>query len=170
MKMGANGNLLRFANHDAKLYGVNLAWQLPLARSSQWGSFMATGNTAYTRGKRSDGGDLYRMMPFNALLAVEHKLGAWSSRIEAKIVARKDQVDARRLEPETGGYALVNLRSSVALNKMASLSAGVSNLFNRAYADPLGGVYLSGLKANGGALQTLPAEGRSIDVGLHLTF
>ena len=170
MKMGANGNLLRFANHDAKLYGVNLAWQLPLARSSQWGSFMATGNTAYTRGKRSDGGDLYRMMPFNALLAVEHKLGAWSSRIEAKIVARKDKVDARRLEPETGGYALVNLRSSVALNKMASLSAGVSNLFNRAYADPLGGVYLSGLKANGGALQALPAEGRSIDVGLHLTF
>ncbi|MEG1054915.1 MAG: hypothetical protein RSF79_23100, partial [Janthinobacterium sp.] len=65
---------------------------------------------------------------------------------------------------------LVNLRSSVALGKMASLSAGVSNLFNRAYADPLGGVYLSGLKANGGALQALPAEGRSIDLGLQLKF
>ena len=170
MKMGANGNLLRFANHDAKLYGANVAWQLPLASSARWGRFMATGNAAYTRGKRSDGGDLYRMMPFNALLAVEHKLGAWSSRIETKIVARKDKVDARRFEPETGGYALVNLRSSVALSKMASLSAGVSNLFNRAYADPLGGVYLSGLKANGGALQALPAEGRSIDVGLQLKF
>lgn len=170
MKMGANGNLLRFANHDAKLYGANLAWQLPLVRSARWGSFMATGNAAYTRGKRSDGGDLYRMMPFNALLAVEHKLGAWSNRIETRIVARKDKVDARRFEPETGGYALVNLRSSVALGKMASLSAGVSNLFNRAYADPLGGVYLSGLKANGGALQALPAEGRSIDLGLRLKF
>ncbi|MDZ5633773.1 TonB-dependent receptor [Janthinobacterium sp. GMG1] len=170
MKMGANGNLLRFANHDAKLYGANVAWQLPLARSARWGSFMASGNAAYTRGKRSDGGELYRMMPFNALLAVEHKLGAWSNRIETRIVARKDKVDARRFEPETGGYALVNLRSSVALNKMASLSAGVSNLFNRAYADPLGGVYLSGLKANGGALQALPAEGRSIDLGLQLTF
>ena len=170
MKMGANGNLLRFANHDAKLYGANLAWQLPLVRSTRWGNFTASGNAAYTRGKRSDGGDLYRMMPFNALLAVEHKLGAWSSRIETKIVARKDKVDARRVEPETGGYALVNLRSSVALSKMASLSAGVSNLFNRAYADPLGGVYLSGLKTNGGALQALPAEGRSIDLGLQLTF
>lgn len=170
MKMGANGNLLRFANHDAKLYGANLAWQLPLASSTRWGRFMATGNAAYTRGKRSDGGDLYRMMPFNALFAVEHRLGAWSSRIETKIVARKDKVDARRFEPETGGYALVNLRSSVALSKMASLSAGVSNLFNRAYADPLGGVYLSGLKANGGALQALPAEGRSIDLGLQLKF
>ncbi|PHV15250.1 TonB-dependent receptor [Janthinobacterium sp. BJB303] len=170
MKMGANGNLLRFANHDARLYGANVAWQLPLVRSARWGRFMVTGNAAYTRGKRSDGGDLYRMMPFNALLAVEHKLGAWSSRIETKIVARKDKVDARRFEPETGGYALVNLRSSVALSKMASLSAGVSNLFNRAYADPLGGVYLSGLKANGGALQALPAEGRSIDLGLQLKF
>ena len=170
MKMGANGNLLRFANHDAKLYGANLVWQLPLGRSARWGNFTASGNAAYTRGKRGDGGDLYRMMPFNALLAVEHKLGAWSSRIETKIVARKDKADARRVEPETGGYALVNLRSSVALSKMASLSAGVSNLFNRAYADPLGGVYLSGLKANGGALQALPAEGRSIDLGLQLKF
>ncbi|MCL6483401.1 MAG: TonB-dependent receptor, partial [Janthinobacterium lividum] len=131
---------------------------------------VASGNAAWTRGKRSDGGDLYRMMPFNALLAVEHTLGAWSSRIETKMVARKDKVDARRFEPATGGYALVNLRSSVALGKMASLSAGVSNLFNRAYADPLGGVYLSGLKANGGVLQALPAEGRSIDLGLQLKF
>lgn len=170
MQMGGNGNLLQFANHDATLYGANLAWQLPLTRSNAWGSLVATGNAAYTRGKRSDGGDLYRMMPFNALLAVEHKLGAWSSRIETKIVARKDRVDARRLEAVTGGYALVNLRSSVALSKMASLSAGVSNLFNRAYADPLGGVYLSGLQANGGALQALPAEGRSIDLGLQLAF
>jgi len=29
---------------------------------------------------------------------------------------------------------------------------------------------LSGLKANGGALQALPAEGRSIDLGLQLKF
>lgn len=170
MQMGAKGNLLQFANHDAKVYGVNLAWQRPLARSSQWGSLSASGNAAWTRGQRSDGGDLYRMMPLNALLAVEHRLGAWSTRIETKVVARKDRVDARRLERETGGYALVNVRSSVALGKMATLNAGVSNLFNRAYADPLGGVYLSGLKANGGALQALPAEGRSIDVGLQLSF
>ena len=170
MQMGARGNLLQFANHDATLYGVNLAWQLPLLQNVRWGRFTAMGNAAWTRGERSDGGDLYRMMPLNAVLAVEHKQGAWSSRIETKLVARKDKVDARRLEPETGGYALVNLRSSVALGKMATLSAGFSNMFDRAHADPLGGVYLSGLKANGGALQALPAEGRSIDLGLQLTF
>ncbi len=173
MKMGARGNLLRFANHDAKLYGLNLSWQSPLVASARWGKLTATGNAAYTRGKRSDsdgGGDLYRMMPFNALLGIEQAIGAWSNRIEARLVARKDKTDARRLELETGGYALVNLRSQVALNRLASLSFGVSNAFNRAYADPLGGVYLSGLQANGGALQSLPGEGRSIDVGLQLKF
>ncbi|MFZ4875647.1 TonB-dependent receptor [Janthinobacterium sp. Mn2066] len=170
MQMGAKGNLLQFANHDATLYGANLSWQWPLANTTRWGRFTASGNAAYTRGKRSDGGDLYRMMPFNALFAVEQAVGVWRNRIEAKVVSRKDDVDARRLEPLTGGYALVNLRSSVAVNKMASLNFGVSNLFNRAYADPLGGVYLSGLQANGGALQALPAEGRSIDVGLQLKF
>jgi iron complex outermembrane recepter protein len=170
MQMGAKSNLLQFANHDAHLYGANLSWQLPLANNTRWGRFTASGNAAYTRGKRSDGGDLYRMMPFNALFAVEQAVGAWRNRIVAKVVSRKDDVDARRLEPLTAGYALVNLRSSVAVNKMASLNFGVSNLFNRAYADPLGGVYLSGLLASGGALQALPAEGRSIDIGLQLKF
>ena len=173
MQMAAHGNLLRFANHDATLYGVNLSWQAPLAASPRWGKLTATGNAAWTRGKRSDGdggGDLYRMMPLNALLGIEHAIGAWSSRLEAKLVARKDKLDARRLEPATGGYAIVNLRSQVALNKMASMGFGISNAFNRAYADPLGGVYLSGLQANGGALQPLPAEGRSFDVGLQLKF
>jgi len=170
MQMGARGNLLQFANHDARLYGLNLSWQLPLVASARWGQVSASGTAAYTRGKRLDGGDLYRMMPLNALFAVEHRLGAWRNRAELKAVAAKSEVDARRLEQETGGYVLVNLRSSVALGKQASISLGLSNLFNRAYADPLGGVYLSRLATQGGALQPLPAEGRSIDLGLQLQF
>ncbi|WP_312440363.1 TonB-dependent receptor plug domain-containing protein [Janthinobacterium sp.] len=172
MQMGAKGNLLRFANHDATLYGVNLSWQAPLASSPRWGKFTATGSAAYTRGRRRESdsdGDLYRMMPFHALLGIEQTVGAWSNRVEMKMVARKDKVDARRLEPQTAGYAIVNLRSSVAVGK-ASVNFGVSNVFNRAYADPLGGVYLSGLQAHGGGLQPLPAEGRSIDLGLQLKF
>ena len=169
MQMGAKGNLLRFANHDARLYGLNVSWQAPLAASPRWGKLTATGNAAYTRGKRRDGGDLYRMMPLHALLGIEHAVGAWNNRIEMKVVARKDAVDARRLEPQTAGHAIVNLRSSVMVGR-ASVNFGVSNAFNRAYADPLGGVYLSGLQANGGRLQPLPAEGRSIDLGLQLKF
>lgn len=168
MRMGANGALLRFANHDAKLYGANLSWSAPVASNASFGSFTFTGNAAYARGKRADGGDLYRIMPFNALLTLEHTSGAWYNQIETKLVARKDRVDARRLEPETAGYALLNARTAYQVRKNVRLTAGVSNLLDKAYADPLGGVYLSGLRADGGTLRPLPGHGRSIDIGISI--
>jgi iron complex outermembrane receptor protein len=165
MMMSADGALLRFANHDAKLYGANLSWSVPVAANVKF-----SGNTAYTRGKRIDGGDLYHIMPLNALLALEHTSGAWSSQIEARLVARKQHPDLRRLEPQTGGYGLLNLRTNYQVQKNLRLSAGISNLLDKVYADPLGGVYLSGLQRQGGALQPLPGYGRSFDAGLTLTF
>lgn len=165
MKMGATGALLRFANHDARLYGANLSWDVPLS-----GAVKFNGNTAYTRGKRSDGGDLYHIMPLNALLTLEHSSGAWTNQIETRLVARKHDADTRRLEPRTGGYGLLNVRTNYQLQKNLRISAGVTNLLDKVYADPMGGVYLSGLQRQGGALQALPGYGRSVDVGLTLTF
>jgi len=170
MLMGAKGALLQFANHDARLYGANLSWEMPLAQHSALGALRFSGNAAYTRGKRMDGGDLYHIMPFNALLVLEQSSGAWSNRIEAKVVARKDEVDQRRLELVTAGYALLNVRSTYQLRKNLQLSAGVSNLLDRAYADPMGGIYLSGVRSEGERLQPLPGYGRSLDLGLSLSF
>ena len=170
MNMSANGTLLQFANHDAKLYGANLSWSIPVASSGTFGSLKFTGNAAYTRGKRVDGGNLYHIMPFNTTLVLEHTRGAWSHQIESKVVARKNSVDLRRLEPETGGYALFNLRSAYQVRKDVQLTAGVSNLLNKAYADPLGGIYLSGLQADGGGVRPLPGYGRSFDIGLTIGF
>ncbi|NHZ83357.1 TonB-dependent receptor plug domain-containing protein [Massilia sp. CCM 8695] len=161
--------LLRFANHDARLYGANLSWSMPLASSGSLGSVKFGGNAAYTRGKRADGGDLYHIMPFNALLTLEHSNGAWNSRVESKLVARKERIDARRLEPETAGYALLGARTSYQMRKNVQLTAAVSNLLDKAYAEPLGGVYLSGLRA-AGALQPLPGHGRSVELGLSVGF
>ncbi|MCE3603879.1 TonB-dependent receptor [Massilia sp. P8910] len=170
MVMGARGALLRFANHDARLHGANLSWRMPLPVSRAAGTLAFTGNAAYTRGKRADGGDLYHIMPLNAWLALEHSSGAWSSQVETKVVARKDHADLRRLEPHTAGYALLNARTGYQWRKNVRLSAGVSNLLDRQYADPLGGVYLSGLKMQRGALQPLPGYGRSFELGLTLGF
>lgn len=161
----AHGALLRFANHDARLYGANLSWSVPVAATLKF-----TGTAAYTRGKRTDGGDLYHMMPANTLLTLEHSSGAWTNQLETRLVARKRKVDEQRLEPVTAGYALLNARTSYQFRKNTQLTAGVSNLLNKAYADPLGGVYLSGLRANGGALQPLPGYGRSVDLGLTIAF
>ena len=164
--MTARGALLKFANHDAKLYGANLSWGMPVAQGHAFGAIKFTGNAALTRGARKDGGNLYHMMPLNALLALEQTSGAWTNQVEMKLVARKDRIDTRRLEDETGGYALLHVRSAYQLNKRARFSTGISNLLDKDFADPLGGGYLSGLKANKGSLESLRGAGRSFDIGL----
>jgi iron complex outermembrane receptor protein len=170
MSMDATGSLLRFANHDATLYGMNLSWSLPIANESMFGSVQFKGNAAYTRGKRADGGDLYHILPLNVVAALEQTSGRWTSELETRLVAHKGHADVRRVEPATAGYALLNARIGYAMRKNVQLSAGVSNLLNKVYADPLGGVYLSGLNANGGALQALPGYGRSVNLGLTVGF
>jgi iron complex outermembrane receptor protein len=168
---GASGNLLQFANHDARLYGINASWKLPLARASGLGDVAFTGKAGITRGKRADGGNLYHMMPLNVLAALEQRLGAWTNRAEVNYVARKTLVDTHRLEPVTASYTVINLKSTYQATKSISISTGIGNLFNRNYADALGGVYLSGLaKANSGSLQALPGYGRSLDMEVNVSF
>lgn len=166
----AKGALLQFANHNARLYGANLSWQLPLAQSAALGTVSLNGTAAYTRGQRADGGALYHMMPLNSVLTLEQRHGAWSNQLELKLVRHKTQPDLRRLEPVTAGYGLLALHSRYQLGKQLQFSAGISNLLDKAYADPLAGVYLSGLRAAGGSLRTLPGTGRSVDAGLTYSF
>ncbi|MET3130777.1 iron complex outermembrane receptor protein [Oxalobacteraceae bacterium GrIS 1.11] len=168
---GADSNLLRFANHDARLYGVNLSWKMALWQSAAWGRTQLKGNASLTRGSRTDGGNLYHMTPFNAALALEQAVGAWTNLAEVKVMASKERLDSRRLEPRTAGYALFNLRTAYQSSEHLSVTAGISNVFNKRYADPLGGVYLSGLASSrSGALQALPGVGRSFNLGVSSTF
>jgi iron complex outermembrane receptor protein len=141
-----------------------------VAHTGAWGKLDCSGNAAWVRGKRRDGGALCHMMPPNALLALEHALGHWTGRPEAKLVGCKKNVDARRLEPATGGYAVLDLRTDMELRKNLRLSAGVNKLLDKDYADPFSGVYLSGLQAEGSTLRPLPGYGRSFDAGLELAF
>lgn len=129
---------LKFANHDAELWGVNVSGDMELWRSYEAGVFGFTGTLGYVRGERADGSALYHMMPFNARLALTHQLGNWSSAVELQLVADKDRVDVRRYEPKTSGYALVNLRTAYDWENMR-LDLGVTNLFDKLYYDPLGG-------------------------------
>lgn len=168
---GATGNLLRFANHDAMLYGVNADWGFPLSRGQTWGELDLNGSASYVRGKRTDGNDLYRMAPFTLTLAIEQRIGAWTQTFEGRAVAAKKTVDEQRRELRTAGYALFNVRTQYQWNKDVTVNAGVSNLFDKAYADPMGGVYLSGLKNLGsGALTALLGYGRSFDLGVTVRF
>lgn len=65
----------------------------------------------YVRGQRTDGVDLYHIMPINAKLALDHRLGSWTNSVELQLVGAKDQIGQVRNELKTSAYALVNLRS-----------------------------------------------------------
>lgn len=134
-----NANL-KFSNHDAILYGLNLSGSKLLANTVDYGRFTFTGLVSYVHGENAETGDpLYHMMPLNARLALQHKLGHWTNSIELDLVGDKDLVDPVRKELPSAGYALVNLRSSYERDNLR-VDFGVENVFNQKYDLPLGGV------------------------------
>lgn len=76
-----------------------------------------------------------------------------------------------RQEPETGGYALVNLRTGYQWRNVR-LDLGITNLLDRFHYLPLGGVDYADWKANGtvGQLGPVPGPGRSFNAGLSVKF
>jgi iron complex outermembrane receptor protein len=163
---------LQFANHAARLYGVDSAFRIPLGGTAGSGSFALAGVMGYVRGENLDtGGNLYHMMPVHGDIALEHRLGGWSSALDFQAVDAKTDVEAVRNELPTAGYTLLNLRSGYQwkLVERASMrfDAGIDNLTGRRYALPLGGRYWVGdTKGN----TSVPGMGRSFYTGLTFQF
>jgi iron complex outermembrane recepter protein len=162
---------LQFANRDVEIYGVDASGQAALWNESGFGRGAVKGTLAWTRGVRTGSGDMYHIMPLNARVSLEQTIAAWTNAIELQLVDRKSKVDAIRDEEQTGGYALVNLRSAYQW-KAARIDFGISNVFNKFYYLPLGGVDYADWKAEGGAGQfgSVPGVGRSVDIGLTLQY
>ena len=159
---------LQFANHDARLYGIDASFKAPLADTAM-GKFSGRGILGYVRGKNLDTGDnLYHMMPLNAKVALDHQWNRWSNSVEAQLVAAKDDVQAVRNETRTAGYALVNLRTSYDWGRIR-LDAGVENLLDKDYDPPLGGAYL-GDRSQRAWGNNVAGMGRSIYVGVGVKF
>lgn len=169
MSMLVDRQSLRFANDDAKLYGVDVSGSKALG---QWaGAWTVRSTIAYVRGKADSGDNLYNIMPLNMRLALEHHQGAWRSSLETEMVASKDRLSTLRAEQQTAGYALVNLRTSVELTATIRLDAGVDNLLDRAYRLPLGGLeYASADMMMGIAPSTMRGAGRSVNAGISVDF
>ena len=169
MSMLVGRQSLRFANDDAKLYGVDLAGSKVLGQLA--GDWTLRGSLSYVRAKADSGDNLYNIMPLNSRVALEHRRGDWRSSLEAVAVQRKDRVSALRAEQETAGYALVNFRTSIELSATVRLDAGVDNLFDRSYRLPLGGLEYAGADMMmGKAPSTMRGAGRSVNAGLSVDF
>ncbi len=165
---------LQFANQDARLHGLDLSGFADLGKTANWGQFTLSGMLSYVHGKnRTTGDHLYNIMPLNARIAMQQRLGAWTGTAELLMVNAKTHVSAVRNELPTAGYGLMNLHASYEW-KQVRLDLGLDNLFNRFYNHPQGGAYVGqGMTMAATAVPwgvSVPGMGRSVSAGLTVKF
>jgi iron complex outermembrane receptor protein len=165
-------NILLFTNHKAELYGINLAGSVGVWNTERFGNGKIHGVLGYVHGIDVDNGNsLYHMMPLNMKLSLEQNLSGWTNTIEAQLVARKSETDPLRFEPKTDGYVLVNLSTAYQYRNM-HIEVGVTNLLDKFYSLPLGGInydnFLDSKKTE--RFDPLAGQGRSFTIGLTQTF
>lgn len=160
---------LQFANQQAEFYGVDLSGSAQLWRGTDGNGTQVTAALSWLEGNNlADGGPLYRQMPLNAKLGLAHRAGPLELSANLEWVAQKTRVDTTRHEPVTDDYALVSLGAAYTLGTVR-LSVNVENLFDTAYALPLGGVSLGDYDATG-VLRPVPGRGRSVNLGMSARF
>ena len=169
---------LQYANHDARLWGVDVSGRVQLYSDKTLGDFSTHSIMSYVRGERMDGGNLYHMMPFNTKLSLDHKRSGWQSAFEMQFVDSKSDVQAIRNETQTPSYILLNARTGYEWTKVR-LDVGLDNVLDKQYYNPLGGSYLGdrfGMNPTGAAATTVPwgrnlaGMGRSVYVGLSIKY
>lgn len=164
---------LSLNNQSARIYGIDISGKKLLRSGEGFGNLSVSGSINYIRGKNNTTDDnLYNIMPLNAKFSFEQTFGAWTNTAQLKFVESKDNVQAVRKELKTAGYSLFNLYSSYVW-KSARLDFGIENVFNKYYADPLGGAYVGqGATMGIGVLYgtQVPGMGRSVNVGLTLKY
>jgi iron complex outermembrane receptor protein len=132
-----DSDALVYSNTDAEIYGLDANWQYAI--NDQWS---ADGTMSYVRGKRKDKTDnLYRIAPTNARFSLHFNPDqATTYTLESIFYARQKYVASYADESPTDGYEIVNLSANWTLNEQLKISSGVTNLFDRYYANHLNSV------------------------------
>lgn len=161
--MNGDSTPLRFANVDARLYGLDVAGGLKL--SPHW---RVDAVVSYVRGKRRDISDnLYRISPPSLTTTLTYEADRWSVSGETRVVADQNKVSQTNSEQRTGGYAVFAVYGDWRIHEGVRVSAGVENLLDRRYSDHLAGYNrITGSDVPVGA--RLPGMGRSAFVRLSL--
>ena len=156
---------LQFANTDAEIFGLDLAWAMVL--SENW---KLDGIASYARGKRTDIADnLYRLAPPNGNIGLTYGTESWS--IETRVVAYASQHDVAAFNDEllTPGYELVNVGFTWNPSQSLSLELRADNLFDSGYQDHLAGIN----RAGGSDMpvgERLYGQGRALRAGVIFGF
>ena len=110
-------------------------------------------------------------MTLHGYLTLEQRVAGWANAVELQLVSDKTEVDALRKEPTTPGFAVLNLRTSYQWKNLR-LDFGITNLLDRFYYLPLGGINYDHNLTNGRLtpFESVAGQGRSFNVGLTQTF
>lgn len=167
---------LQFANHDARLWGIDVSGRAELYKDQTLGEFATHTSMSYVRGERMDGGNLYHMMPFNMKVSLDHRLHDWQSAIEMQFVDGKEHVQAIRNETTTPAYILLNARTGYEWGPVR-LDVGLDNVLDKHYYHPLAGAYLGdrfGMNPTAANQapwgRNIPGLGRSAFVGVTIKY
>lgn len=129
---------VRFRSESCSTYLARFACREH--RSPKYGRGEPTGVGGWLRGRRLDTGPgLYQMMPLNGRVRLEEKLKGFSGSPEIQVMERKHDTDPLRFEQRTPGFTLMNSNAGYR-GQHLRVEAGGSNLLNRWYYLPLGGV------------------------------
>ena len=169
---GANlRHRLQFVNLDATLYGIEASGQWLLASDARFGQWQLQAEAKVNRGTRDTGNEpLYQQRPFNTSVQLQHQLGKLQTALKWQWQDGKSRLDSRRLENATASYALLDLTSQWQ-HEQLTLSLGVSNLLDKDYELPLGGVNIALYRQdNSNGFTQLKGAGRSINAGIRYDF
>jgi len=163
----AGSPALVYSNTNAEIYGLDTNWNLSI--NNQWS---ADGVVSYVRGKRTDVKDnLYRIAPTNARISVNYQSAQLPLEIsvESIIYARQKHVASYANESQTAGYGIINLSAQWTVNNQLQVRSGITNLFDRYYAN-----HLNSVNRNGGSDiavgEVIPGMGRTLYVQAKVEF
>jgi iron complex outermembrane receptor protein len=161
--MNGDPSPLRFANVDAKMFGVDADYGVQLAK--RW---RLEGVLSVVRGERRDiNDDLYRISPDRLTLGVVYETARWMTHLEGVLVDAQDKVSATNLEETTSGYGIVNLYSQWKARDGLTVSAGLENIFDKQYQGHLNG-YNRIADSDVAMGERLPGTGRSLYLRIQL--
>jgi iron complex outermembrane receptor protein len=160
---------LQFANHSARIYGVDLSGKVALWKSDKYGQGKISGVGGWLHGGRLDTlTPLYQMMPANVHMNFDEELRGLIAGVGVQAVDRKRNADLHRYEQVTPGYTLFDLHASYRRGVLQA-NAAADNLLNKSYELPLGGVNFDDYMASGWMSQIKPMTGRGRSASFSLT-
>ena len=162
--MNGDSTPLRWANVEARLYGLDLDYGLSFG--DHW---RVDGGLYWLTGERRDIDDhLYRIAPPSMNLALTHQQNTWSATLETVAFDEQDEVSEINSEQATPGYVLLNAHGDWRLSDNVVLSAGVENLLDHTWRDHLAG-YNRVRDSDVSLGERLPGAGRNAFIRLTLS-